>query len=91
MKFTPSEQMVMEQTLKASFLRAADIIDRITEQDVIDAQLVLHREGISKFEDLWRVDRAMLAAAHFRAIALKGSEARVKPDDLKAAIVEGAK
>lgn len=64
----PKEKSVMEMTMKASFSRAADIIDGITEQDVLDMQAHLLATG-STVANVSKVDRAMLAATHFRAIA----------------------
>lgn len=65
---TESEQWTMDATLKASFTRAADIIDHITQSDVLEAQAALLATGTS-LEKVARLDRAHLAAAHFRAIA----------------------
>lgn len=76
--WTQGEDQAMRMTMKASFLRAADIIDRITANDVLNAQAHLLATGTS-LEKAARLDRAHLAAAHFRAIAagefLEGEEA----------------
>lgn len=65
---TAGEEEVMKMTFKASMLRAADIIDRITPDDVLTAQAQLLREG-NGLVKVARLDRAMLAAAHLRAYA----------------------
>jgi hypothetical protein len=64
------EENVMKMTLKSAMLRAAEIVERITESDVVDAQEQMLSEGVS-LEKVAKVDRAMLAAAHLRAIANK--------------------
>lgn len=79
---SPAEELVMKQTFKATMLRAAAIIDRITKSDVQDAQLALYREGVGLL-DLHRVDRAMLASAHLRSCAELGSAAQATTTDLR--------
>lgn len=61
------EETVMRATFKATMLRAADIIDRITDADVLEMQARGLAEGMT-LEQVGRIDRAVLAAAHFRAI-----------------------
>jgi hypothetical protein len=79
---SPAEELVMKQTFKATMLRAAAIIDRITKDDVTDAQLSLYREGVGLLE-LHRVDRAMLASAHLRSCAEMGDAAQATTTDLR--------
>ncbi len=76
------EEFVMEQTFKATMLRAAAIIDRITDNDVRDAQLALYQDGV-ELSKLHRVDRAMLASAHLRSCAIMGDKAQATSSDLK--------
>lgn len=73
-QLSPSEQNIMRITFNTVMLRAADIIDGITENDVVDAQAQMLAEG-KTLEQVSRIDRAMLAACHLRACA-KG---KVKP------------
>lgn len=82
-KLSPSEEAVMEATFKATMLRAADILDRINADDVADAQLVMHRNGLS-LEQLAKIDRAMIGTAHLRACALRGKDAQATNEDLMA-------
>ncbi len=62
------EENVMRMTFTTTMLRAAQIIEKITEGDVLDMQAMLLSEGAS-LEKVARVDRAMVAAAHLRACA----------------------
>jgi len=68
MKLSPDEELVMRMTSKAAFLRAADIIDGITQDDVLNMQARLLATG-SSLDAVAGIDRATLAAAHFRACA----------------------
>lgn len=67
-ELTASEQEVMKATFKATILRAAAIIDRITQEDVADAQMALYRQGV-KLSDLAKIDRALVASCHLRSCA----------------------
>lgn len=80
--FTRGEEMVMEQTLKATLLRAADIIDHITDAEVRAAQLELYREGVPLLQ-VSRVDRAMIASAHLRACVVQGEKAQATTADVR--------
>jgi hypothetical protein len=66
--FTPGERQMYHHTMRAAFLRAAEILEKITQADVEATQLELHQQGVS-LADLAKIDRATLAVAHFRAIA----------------------
>ena len=63
-----AEEEVMKYTFKATMLRAADIIDKITESDVLEQQAMGLRTGMS-LHQVSRIDRAMVAAAHLRMCA----------------------
>ena len=63
-----NEEIVMKATFKATMLRCADIIDHMTNDDVLAKQLDLLREGVT-LTQISRLDRAMLAAAWFRLCA----------------------
>lgn len=65
---TAAEAATMRYTFKATMLRAADIIDRITQNDVLEAQQKLLDQGMA-LEKVAQIDRAHLAAAHLRACA----------------------
>ncbi len=67
---SPDEENVMKMTMKAAFLRAAEIVEKISYSDVLDMQDKLLRNGAS-LEKVTKVDRAMVAAAHLRTIAEK--------------------
>lgn len=73
------EDWVMRTTFKATMLRAAEIVERITFADVLEAQAVMLAEGVS-LEKVAKIDRAMLAAQHLRACAeeMATREAAVK-------------
>lgn len=62
------EDLVMQATFKAAFLRAADIVDKITADDVLAMQAALLADGAT-LEQVARIDRATLAVAHLRACA----------------------
>jgi len=62
------EEAVMKTTFKATMLRAADIIEKITQKDVLDKQAELLRGGMT-LERVARLDRAMVAAAYLRLLA----------------------
>lgn len=57
--------------IKATLLRAADIIGKITQDDVTELQALLLAHG-NTLEQVARVDRAMVAVARLRAMAKKG-------------------
>lgn len=79
---SPAEELVMKQTFKATMLRAALVIDGITDDDVLTAQVTLVREGVSLI-NVAKVDRAMLASAHLRACALMGTDAQATTGDVR--------
>jgi hypothetical protein len=85
---TPGEEQVMKDTFRAAMLRAADIIDRITQNDVVDAQMALLATGV-RLQDLAKIDRALVASCHLRScVALHGdapdeTRARQILDDMK--------
>lgn len=63
-----AEKQAARMTFKATMLRAADIVERITADDVLLAQAELLSTG-STLEQVAKIDRAMLAATHLRACA----------------------
>lgn len=63
-----AEESIMKATFKATMLRAADIIEKITEEDVYGMQAQLLKEGVP-LTDVARVDRLHVAVAHLRACA----------------------
>ena len=63
---SPDEQAMMERTFKATMKRAADIIEAITQNDLLDAQAAMLASGVS-LERVARMDRLDLAVAHLRA------------------------
>lgn len=58
----------MREMVKATLLRAADIIDRITDSDVLEQQALLLASGCS-LEQVSKLDRARIASAHLRLCA----------------------
>lgn len=66
--YSAAERAIYNATLKASFLRAAAIIDKITQADVEHAQVEMVSRGASLLQAS-KVDRALLASTHLRAIA----------------------
>lgn len=85
MELSESEEMVMKQAFKVTMLRAADIIDRITQEDVADAQMALYRQGVS-LTNLAKIDRALVAACHLRSCVQIAGEA---PDKVRADFIAG--
>ncbi len=65
---SPNENVTMRATFKATMLRAADIIDKITEDDVLEQQARGLREGMT-LQQVSKIDRAMLASAYLRLCA----------------------
>ena len=65
---SPEEEAVMKATFKATMLRAAEIVERITADDVLEQQALQLAHGAT-LEQVARMDRAMLAVAHLRACA----------------------
>jgi hypothetical protein len=63
-----AEEAIMRQTFRATMLRAAEIIERITQDDVLEAQAQVLAAGVA-LEKVAKVDRALLAATHLRACA----------------------
>lgn len=66
--FSPREQIIIHDTTRAAMLRAADIIDKLTESDVLALQAKMLANGVS-LEKVAKIDRAGIAAAHFRICA----------------------
>lgn len=65
---SPDEENVMKMTIKETLLRAADIVERITSSDVLEAQAEYLRRGWS-LEKVSKIDRAAVAVAQLRACA----------------------
>lgn len=65
---TPGEEMVMRQSFRATMLRAAAILERLTNDDVKDMQIALLATGCTVLQ-VTKVDRCMVGAAHLRACA----------------------
>lgn len=65
---TERENVVRDQTFKVAMLRAAEVIERITLDDVLEMQAQLLAEGVS-LEQVAKLDRASVAVAHLRAFA----------------------
>jgi hypothetical protein len=65
---SPAEEAIMKATFKATMLRAADIIERITDDDVLEKQRDLINSGMPLFKAAC-LDRAHLAAAWLRLCA----------------------
>jgi hypothetical protein len=82
-KLTRSEEIVLHATFKETMMRAAEILDHITDSDVQDAQMAMHAQGVS-LAQLAKIDRAMIGAAHLRACAQKGKLAQITSDVLLA-------
>lgn len=61
-------------TVKATLLRAAAIIEKITANDVADMQVELLRAGVP-LSRVALLDRALLASYHLRACAELGKDA----------------
>jgi hypothetical protein len=72
-ELTDDEELVMKASFKATMLRAADIIDRITNADVMEAQAILFGAGVA-LGKVARIDRAMVAASYLRACAVGMAE-----------------
>lgn len=66
---SPAEEAMMKHTFAVTMKRAAEVIDAITDDDVLDAARVLLAEGMS-LAQVAKIDRAMLGSAHLRACAL---------------------
>lgn len=66
---TPGEEQVMRDTFQAAMLRAAAIIDAITQDDVADAQAAMFAQGV-RLADLTKIDRALIASCHLRSCAV---------------------
>jgi hypothetical protein len=66
-----SEKQIKEITkicTRQCMIRAADIIDHLTEDDVLSHQAALLGSGVP-LEKMARVDRALVASCMFRAMA----------------------
>ncbi len=70
---TPPEDFAMRETFWATMTRCADIIDRITADDVLEAQTAMLSQGVS-LERVARLDRALLASSHIRACVIASKE-----------------
>jgi hypothetical protein len=66
---SPAEDAMMRMAFTATMKRAADVIDAITDGDVLDAQQALLQDGMA-LTLVARIDRARLGCAHLRACAL---------------------
>lgn len=77
---TPPEENAMRETFWATMLRCADIIDKITPDDVLEAQAVMLASGVS-LERVAKLDRALLASSHIRA-CVKVSKDKVQTEVL---------
>jgi hypothetical protein len=71
--FTAGEEQIMRQSFAATMLRAAAIIDGITQADVEEAQQLLFLSGCT-VRDVAKIDRALVAASYLRACAAGMSE-----------------
>lgn len=65
---TAGEDEIMRESFRATMLRAADIIDHITQDDVAEAQMVLFASGATLHE-VSKIDRALVGSCHLRACA----------------------
>jgi hypothetical protein len=65
---SPEENAIMRATFRATMLRAADIIDKITQDDVLEQQARGLREGMT-LQQVSKMDRAMIASAYLRLCA----------------------
>jgi hypothetical protein len=65
---TPAEEWVMEETFKTTMIRAADIIDRITESDGADARKEMALLG-APAAFLATLDRAKVGSIWLRLCA----------------------
>lgn len=72
---SPAEEWAMKEAFRKTMLRCADIIARITDDDVLEAQAVLLADGVS-FDRVAKIDRAMLADKHIRACVIVSDERR---------------
>jgi hypothetical protein len=70
---TAGEEQIMRESFAATMLRAAAIIDGITQDDVEEAQGLLFVSGCT-VGDVAKIDRAMLAASYLRACAAGTSQ-----------------
>ena len=60
-------------SFRAIMLRAADMVDTINERDVLDAQELGLRNGMT-LEQVAKIDRALLASIHIRECAKRCME-----------------
>lgn len=65
---TPAESMMMRETFRVTMIRAADILSRLGESDVLDAQKALLQQGCT-LQQVAKVDRALIGEMHLRACA----------------------
>ena len=70
---TPDEELVMKECFVATMLRAATILDGLSQADVEEAQTILFLSGCT-VQQVARIDRAMLGASYLRACAAGVSE-----------------
>jgi hypothetical protein len=61
-------QSVTKMVTRQCMIRAADIIDKITENDVLTHQGAMIAAGVS-LDKVHKLDRALIASAHLRAMA----------------------
>ena len=83
---TPGESAVMRETTRAALLRAAAVIDALTEVDVFETQAILLAQGCT-VKQVAQIDRAMLGANYLRACALGNPDSAAALPALRAAIV----
>jgi len=62
------QKTVIAMTIKSTLLKAADAVEHITQDDVLDAQAKLLAEGMP-LEKVAKIDRADIAVAHLRMCA----------------------
>ena len=68
-----AEEAAMKATFKATMLRAADILDWISDDDVLNQQAKLLASGMS-LEKVARLDRARVGANYLRACAMTAAD-----------------
>lgn len=73
MEISAEETRIMQFTFRTTMLRCADIIDKISQSDLLDAQAALLRDGAS-LETVAKCDRAAVASAYFRTLAQQNAE-----------------
>ena len=72
-ELTPEEQMMMNLAVKTTMLRAADVIEKITERDVEAMQVEMFMSGVS-LNECETINRLTLAANYLRYCAEGGGD-----------------